>query len=214
MSQWLFVDKNTGQVAGSYGLATQRTPAGDELAPEGLEMVRAEIMRQTGLAPTDLLPYEITSLAEAQALKHPAGDLVVDVQDGVVVSIAPAPVPPAVYLHLGISGGDGQSPLGLANAGESWRGATVNFALRATADPASPIIPADDNFRMRLRDKRTGAAKLVKLAVMTAGQGQITITLADGHPTGELVLDEADFVPVAGYQVRLATPFEIVIFEP
>lgn len=210
MPQYMFVDRSTNRIAGSYGLSLLRTPAGDVLAPVDMELARAEIVRQTGLAAEDLLPYELTGLAQAEALIHPRGALVVTVQDGVVISIAPAPEPSAVYLHLGIGGGDGDDPPGIVNDGQ--QALLVDVALRAGPDPGSPVLPVSGDWRVTIRDD-TGAIYDVVRLTITAGQAQVSYT-SNQRPAICQIL-ERDFYPVqAGgvtYQVRLvgSTVFKV-----
>jgi len=169
-----------------------------------------------GLDPSQLLHYETLDADEMNALDaYTVDQLQATIEQGVITAVVPIPEPPALYLHVTASGGDGESPIGIANSGAAERSVQFDFALRFGPDPADPVVDqASDTFRMRLRDKVTKAAKQIKRVTLTAGVGSIVFQVPDGAPEGELVLSEDDFVPVMGYPIKLAQPVEIVIFEP
>ncbi len=120
----------------------------------------------------------------------------------------------SLWLHITTSGGDNQDPLGIANSGDQWRVATISYALRQGPEGTDPLVPVDNAFRMRLRDARTRAVVYVKRAELAGGQGTVEFRVPDNAPCGELVLDEADFVPVGGHMIRLAGEFRLVVFMP
>jgi hypothetical protein len=190
---YLFVDKNSKKLAGSYGLSLLRTPEGDILAPEAMEMVRDEIVKQTGLPAEDLLPYEVLDVAQASALVHPSGELVVTVQDDVVISIAPAPVHPAVYLHLATSGGDGDTPPGIVNDGVA--SLQVTATLRAGPSPGSPVLPVNGTWRITIRDD-DGVYYDMVLATLTNGQAQIAYKTEPGARRATCTVFQKDFTVV------------------
>lgn len=119
---------------------------------------------------------------------------------------------PAVYLHLGISGGDGDTPPGIVNDGVA--AIQVDIALRASADPGSPVLPVSGDWRVTIRDD-TGAIYDVVRLTITNGQAQVSYT-SNQRPAVCQVL-ERDFYPVTvggvSYQVRLAGSAEFKVYR-
>lgn len=124
------------------------------------------------------------------------------IEDGQVTAITSATQAPAVYLHLGIGGGDGDDPPGIVNDGQ--QALLVDVALRAGPDLGSPVLPVSGDWRVTIRDD-TGAIYDVVRLTITAGQAQVSYT-SNQRPAVCQIL-ERDFIPVqAGgvtYQVRL-----------
>lgn len=118
------------------------------------------------------------------------------------VSIAP---PNNVWLHVAVSGGDGNDPPGILNNGSD--ALTITATLRATADPASPKIEVDGAWRITIRDDAGASYDMVKVQ-MTAGVVNASYTTT--FRPAECELRESDFDPVTAgdktYVVRLAAP--------
>lgn len=134
----------------------------------------------------------------------PLNELTGHIEGGVVtgMELIPTAQAPAVYLHLGIGGGDGDDPPGIVNDGQ--QALLVDVALRAGPDPGSPVLPVSGDWRVTIRDD-TGAIYDVVRLTITAGQAQVSYT-SNQRPAVCQIL-ERDFIPVqAGgviYQVRL-----------
>ncbi len=130
--------------------------------------------------------------------------LTATIEDGQVTAVTAAP-PKEVWLHVAITGGDGDDPPGILNDGTD--ALSITATLRATVDPASPVIPVSGTWRVTVRDD-TGAIYDVVKVQMNAGVVSASYTTTSRPAVCEL--REQDFTPVpdpAGgepYTVRLA----------
>jgi hypothetical protein len=206
---FLFVDKTTGKpLAAGAGWRE----------PSSYQAELATILANNpGYGEDDLLPYEVSDRDRASALLARLPDLTATVEGGVVTALNPPPEPNQVWLHIALTGGDGDDPIGAANSGTEERELTAAITVRAAQDAASQILPLTGRWRIRFR-RDTGEIYAIRRVQITNGQASIPFSVDDGAPEAELHIQESDFEPVTvgetTYTVRLASPVNIVVFKP
>jgi hypothetical protein len=131
------------------------------------------------------------------------------------IVIAPAFAPPIpLYVHVSITGGDGDTPPGVVlGSGELL---TINAAVRATADPASSLIEAlNSDWRITIRNESGGAPDVVQVKmlggqVVKRGDDTPGIEYDPPEVLGTYSISEKDFMVVSmggqRYEFKLADP--------
>ena len=201
------------------GAAVYRTALVERYKPAGIELffpadgnVLAAAASETGANPDDLAIWAAPDLATARQFASLALDQIQATMENGVVTAVQEVTPPTTYLHVTVSGGDGDVPPGIRNDGQD--SLQVNVALRAGEDPASAVVPLDGAWRIIVRDD-TGAIYDVVKVQLTAGQASIAYT-SDQRPAACRLL-ESDFISVeyAGqeYQVRLVGDTNFKVFR-
>lgn len=198
---WIFFDKGTGQEVYRSGIVTK----GAKLV---LVDYAAALKNALASAPdyteTDLAYHQITDLAEARSIQA-IPSLVATIEDGQVVDMQTPPSDPEVWLHLSVTGGDGEDPPGAPTDGTN--PLSVSAVLRATDDPASSILTGvNRSYRITVRDDRDATYDVRKITLVDGEMAPVNYS-GTGQPAVCEVL-ESDFEQVkAGdtlYTVRLA----------
>lgn len=145
--------------------------------------------------------YEIE--ADGLAAQLTGGQKVVTIEGGQVASVEPAPGLPEVYLHFGITGGDGMDPPGIINDGAD--ALTVDISLRGGPGAADPVIPVSGIWRVAVRDEGGDIYDVVKVAV-AGGQATVSYTSSQRPAICKLEQRDLDTVESGGvtYRVVLA----------
>lgn len=119
---------------------------------------------------------------------------------------------PTIYLHISLSGGDGDADVLGVNLDGS-NPIHVVGTLREGSDSASPVVEAvSGTWRVQLRDQAGGIYDIVQVT-MTAGVAEMDYTPATNLRPALVHMDEADLIRVEGYTVRLANPVEMKVYR-
>jgi hypothetical protein len=142
--------------------------------------------------------------------KFAPGNYTATIKDGVVTGITTKPEPPSLYIHHTITGAFTDGPEGTPSvaAGETIQ---INLSVQQSPDPASPVV---DNFSswLRVPYRINNNEKRFRRVQFTAGEATISFTPQANH-WGNMSVNEADFVEIGGYQIKLAEPISIDIDE-
>jgi hypothetical protein len=129
-----------------------------------------------------------------------------------VVEVSPAPADPEVWLHLAVTGGDGDTPPGVLNDGVD--ALTVTAAIRSGSGQADPVVPLEGAWRITIRDD-VGAVYDVVKVTLTAGESSVAYTTSGRTAVCQVL--ESDFLPVevsgVTYRVRLAAPVAFKVYR-
>ncbi len=163
----------------------------------------AEASRALGLPPEDIQVWPVPA-GQEDAYRAAALEAMTVRRDdqGQITAVE---LPRQLWLHLDISGGDGDDPPGIKNDGA--HALAISAALRASEDPDSPLVEVDGDWRITIRDD-TGAIYDVVKVSMTSGR--VTISYTTSARPALCRLDESDFAPLpdpaggAPYTIRLA----------
>ncbi len=203
------VDGNSGAVVYRTTLST----TGPVMHPWPPEETVARAAAETGLDPADLLTWTPPNAETARALVVlPLDSLVAILEGGQVVEVGPAPADPELWLHLSITGGDGDTPPGVLNDGVD--ALAVAAALRVGPGGSDPVVPVDEAWRITVRTD-TGAVYDVVRVGLVEGLANVSYTTSGATAVCQVL--ESDFLPlaVAGstYRVRLAAPVVFKIYR-
>jgi hypothetical protein len=181
--------------------------------PQATERAIAATARNHDLEPAELVAHYVSDPALATELDQ-AGleEIAVTLDDqGAVTGLSVQPTP-TLWLHVSLSGGDGDTPPGIKNDGAD--ALTVNVALRAGPEPDAQLVPANGGFRVSVRDDSGAIYDVVKVS-LSDGQGSFSYT-TDGRP-GVCRLEEGDLAPITAgdttYRLRLANPVEFKVYR-
>jgi hypothetical protein len=146
---------------------------------------------------------------EAESI-DPVGEPVIE--NGQVTSVVS---PNEVWLHITAAGGDGEDPPGAPTEGSA--PLSISAALRATQDPASPILAGvNRSYRITVRDAATGAVYDVRKITLASGEMAAVNYSGTGAPgVCEVLESDFDQVEAGGtlYTVRLAQPVRFKFFK-
>jgi hypothetical protein len=180
---------------------------------QATERALAATARNHGLEPADLTAHYVSD-PELVARLDQAGleEIAATLDDqGEVSSLSVSPTP-TLWLHVTLSGGDGDTPPGIKNDGQD--ALTVEVALRAGPEPDASLVPADGAWRITIRDDAGAIYDVVKVG-LASGQANFSYT-TDGRP-GLCRLDERDLAPITAgnttYRLRLASPVEFKVYR-
>lgn len=133
-------------------------------------------------------------------------------ENGQVVGVNVVPPPGNIFLHVALSGGDGDPDVLGVNLDGS-NPIHVVATLREGSDSASPVVDAvSGTWRVHLRDLAGGIYDIVQVT-MTAGVAELDYTPAANLRPALVHMEEADLIRVEGYNVRLANPVEMKIYR-
>jgi len=193
---------------GSHAYGPRRRAADDDFLARFLADAEAHAGEPCALYTVDA--GQITDEQYAAAQQATA-----TIVDGQVESVAWPQAAPEVWLHITITGGDGEDPPGAPIDGSA--PLQVSAALRQTSDPASAIIPVSRSYRITIR---TDTGEVYGVKKITLANGEMgPVSFSGDAAKGEAVCNilESDFEQVeAGgttYTVRLAEPVTFKLFE-
>jgi len=173
----------------------------------------AATARNHGLEPADLVPHHVSDPDLAARLDQAELEEIAPTLDdqGAVTSLDVSPTP-TLWLHVSLSGGDGDTPPGIKNDGTDTL--TVNVALRAGPEPEAPLVPASGSFRVTVRDDTGAVYDVVKVSLAS---GQASFAYTTGGRPGLCRLEERDLAPLTAgdttYRLRLAQPVEFKVYR-
>lgn len=180
---------------------------------QATERAIAATARNHDLEPADLVAHYVSDPELVARLDQAElEEIAVTLDDqGAVASLSVSPTP-TLWLHVALSGGDGDTPPGIKNDGTD--ALSVSVALRSGQDPSSPVVPVTGAWRITIRDD-TGAIYDVVRITLTDGQANFSYTTTGR--TGLCRLDERDLAPLtageATYRLRLARPVEFKVYR-
>ncbi len=201
----LIIRKSDARVLARYGAWP------DE--PQAAQRALAATARNHGLNSDELTAHYVSDPELAARLDQAElGEITATLDDqGAVSSLNVSPTP-TLWLHVSLSGGDGDSPPGIKNDGTD--ALTVSVALRAGPEADAQLVPASGAFRVTVRDDSGAIYDVVKIS-LSNGQGSFSYT-TDGRP-GVCRLEEGDLAPISAggttYRLRLAQPVEFKVYR-
>lgn len=203
------VNRNTGAVVHRTALSASGPVMHLPSVPETI----ARVVAETGLNPADLLTWTPPDVDTARALAAlPPESLAATLEGGQVVEVGPAPTGPEIWLHLAITGGDGDTPPGVKNDGVD--ALAVAATLRVGPGGSDPVVPVDEAWRITIRTD-TGAVYDVVRVGLVEGLANVSYTTSGATAVCQVL--ESDFLPVAvagtTYRVRLAAPVVFKIYR-
>ena len=133
-------------------------------------------------------------------------------ENGQAVGVNVMDPPGDIFLHITLSGGDGDPDVLGVNLDGS-NPIHVVGTLREGSDSASPVVEAvSGTWRVQLRDQAGGIYDIVQVT-MTAGVAEMDYTPATNLRPALVHMEEADLTRVEGYNVRLANPVEMKVYR-
>ncbi len=181
--------------------------------PQAATRAIAATARNHGLEGAELVAHYVSDPELAASLDRAELEEIAPTLDdqGQVTSLALSPAP-TLWLHVALSGGDGEVPPGIKNDGQD--ALKVSVALRAGPQADAQLVSADGAFRVTVRDDTGAIYDVVKIS-LSGGQTSFSYT-TDGRP-GLCRLDERDLAPIsageATYRLRLANPVEFKVYR-
>ena len=137
-------------------------------------------------------------------------DITATIVEGVLDKVHLPDDPPTLFIHHDIKEAFTDGPEGTPSvaAGETIQ---INLTVRLAADPVSSVVGSFTSwlrvpYRINNNEKRFRRVKFVE------GLATIEFTPQTNH-WGNMSVNEADFVEVGGYRIRLAEPISIDIDE-